>query len=279
MDIDKPAGRSGPAASTARNAPAIVIAYAGSGADRLRSLLSAFPELACTRGTGIVPLCHQAVTAWQTVEDRAGPGMSPLAAASARALCGGLMTAILAREGGSRWCEFTNAQPAALRTFASVYPGTRFLVVHRRADAVARAVIGSGTWGLEGREFAPFVSAHPASPMAALASYWAVHTAQQLEFEQANPEACHRVRIEDLTGDPARVRPKIRDFLGLDATHAPPLFTDDDDGRDRQGDPNRASAAPALALDRIPGPLLAQIDDLHRSLGYPPLTSAGNKTG
>jgi hypothetical protein len=111
-----------------------------------------------------------------------------------------MVTAILAREGGSRWCEFTSAPPAAVETFARLYPQARFLIVNRRADTTMRAAAGSSRWGLEGPEFAPFVSAHPANPVAALASYLAEHTAQP-GIRRGTPQICHRVRIEDLTGN------------------------------------------------------------------------------
>lgn len=273
MSVGELSNRSGEAAKTARNAPVIVMAYTGSGADRLWSVLSAFPELACTQRTGILPLCHQAVTAWQAVDARGGEGISPLAASSVRALCSTLVSAILAREGGRRWCEFTTAPPAAARTFSRLYPGARFLIAHRRADTVARAIIGSGRWGLEGLEFAPFVSAHPASPVAALASYWATHTAQQLEFEQANPEVCQRVRVEDLAENAAQAMPDISDFLALDGAHVSPH------GWDQQAGTGTPDAALGLPLNLIPAPLLAQVNDLHRSLGYSPVTAVGNITG
>jgi protein-tyrosine sulfotransferase len=204
------------AGQTPRNGPIIVMAYAGSGADQLRSVLSTYPELACTQRTGILSLFHHAVTTWQTVDGSAGGGVSPLAAASLRALSAGLMTAVVARHGGRRWCEFTSGATTTAESFARFFPQARFLIVHCRADTVARTVIGSNRWGLEGPEFAPFVSAHPASPVAALASYWAVHTTQQLEFEQAHPEKCHRIRVEDLTSNAAQALLDISDFLALD---------------------------------------------------------------
>lgn len=265
--ISELGNRSGEAATSVRTAPVIIVGYTGSGADQLLSALSAFPELARTRQTGILPLCHQAVGAWQVVDDRGGDGLSPLAAVSVRALYGGLVAAVLAREGGSRWCEFTSAPLAAMRTFTRLYPGARFLSVHRRAETAISAIIGSGRWGLEGQEFAPFVSVHPASPVAALASYWAVHTAQQLEFEQENPEACHRVPVEDLTRNGTQILPKIGDFLALDDTSVSPSFT-----------PDHEPASTGLPLDRIPVPLLVQVNDLHRRLGYSPVTNAGRDT-
>jgi hypothetical protein len=269
MSVPALPGHPAAAAKTSRNAPVIVMTYAGSGADRLRSVLSSFPELICTQRTGILPLCHQAVTTWQSVDGEAGAELAPLAAASVRALSTGLVTAILAREGGTRWCEFTSAPPVAAQTFARLYPQARFLIAHRRADTVVRAITGSSRWGLEGLEFAPFVSAHPASPVAALMSYWATHTSQQLEFEQAHPRTCRRVRVEDLTANAAQALPDISAFLALDSRNMPPSFTHDD-GRNRQA----GAPAGTLPLDRIPPSLLAQVNELHRSLGYPPVTAA-----
>lgn len=117
----------------------------------------------------------------------------------------------------------------------------------------------------------PFVSARPASPVAALMDYWATHTAQQLEFEQANPGACLRFRVEDLTAGPSRTLLAISRFLALDGDDLPPSFTDDDD-RSR---PAEGVAPPTgLPLDRIPPSLLERVNELHRSLDYPPVTAA-----
>lgn len=270
MSVDQKPHRTAEAPSSSRNAPVIVMTYTGSGADRLRSALSAFPELACTERTGILPLCHHAVTAWQAADGGTAGGLAPLAASSVRALCSTLVTAILARTGGRRWCEFTSAPPAAAQTFARLYPQARFLIAYRRADTMMRAVIGSSRWGLEGPEFAPFVSAYPANPPAALADYWATCTAQQLEFEQAHPGICRRLRIEDLAASPAQALPGIKGFLALDEADMSPWHAQDDDRDVQPGEP-----AGGLPFDRIPASLLSQVNDLHRSLGYRPVAAAG----
>jgi protein-tyrosine sulfotransferase len=272
MSVHELSDRSAEAARTSTNAPIIVIAFAGSGAERLRSALSGYRELACTQQTGILPLFHKAFSTWQAVDGRVGSGVSPMAAASLRALSAGLMTSILARQHGRRWCEFATAPPAAAQTFALLYPQTRFLIVHRRADTVARAIVEASDWGLEGPEFAPFVSAHPGSPVAALASYWVAHAAQQLEFEQAHQDRCHRLRIEDLSADPAQALQGIRDFLALDEQGAPPgTVYGDDSGRSAAA----SAAGTGLPTDRIPAALLDRVNELHRALGYSPVTDAG----
>jgi hypothetical protein len=274
MSVEELSRRRVGAAASSRAGPVIVLSYAGSGAGHLRSVLAGFPELACTAATGILPLCHNAVATWQAVDGHGGGGLSPLAAASARALGAALMTAILARQGGSRWCEFAAAPPAAAETFLRLYPQTRFLLVHRRAEAVVRAVIDASRWGLEGPEFAPFVSASPASTVAALASYWAAHTARQLEFQDAHPAACLRIRTEDLTADTPQLRSDIGGFLALDARAPAPWLADDPD---RHGPPGPDPAAAGLPAGQIPAALLAQLGQLHARLGYPPVTTTGTQ--
>jgi hypothetical protein len=258
-------------AVNSRAAPVIVMAYAGSGADQLRAALSAFPGLTCTSGTGIVPLCHNAIATWRAVDGRTEEGFSPFAAASVRALTAGLTTAILARDGGNRWCEFISAPPAAARTFARLYPGTLFLIVHRRADAVIRAILDANRWGLAGPEFAPFLSAHPGSTVAALAGYWVTHTAPLLEFEQAHRGSCLRVRIEDVRADTEQALLDIGGFLSLDSRDAAPRLPAVQDG-DSSAEPVLPAAG--LPFAQIPAVLLAQLNDLHRRLGYPPVTAA-----
>jgi len=273
MSVHELSNRAVRAAGTSQGSPIIIMAYAGSGADQLRSILSEFPELACTQRTGILPLCHNAVTTWQTVDGGVGGGFSPIAAASLRALSSSLMTAILAYRGGKRWCEFTSGVTAAAQSFTLICPEARFLVAYCRADTAVRTIISSSRWGLEGPEFAPFVSAHPSSPVAALASYWAAHTAQQLEFEQAHPESCHRVRVEDLTANAAQAQLGVIDFLGLDCRDISPSFSQD---AARNWHAGQDAPVPGLPIDRIPAALLARVNELHRSLDYSPVTTAGD---
>ena len=263
--------RPGTAAQGTQPPAIIVMAYTGSGASRLRSALSAFPGLTCTGGTGILPLCHSAVTTWQAVDGRDDGGFSSLGATSARTLVTVLATAILARGGGSRWCEFTTAPNQAAQTFARLYPRARFLIVHCRADTMVRTILGGSRWGLAGQEFAPFVAAHPASSLAALASYWITRTTQQLTFERAHRQSCLRVRIEDLTATPAQTLRDISDFLDLDLAVTSPWLSQQASGSQPA---DVEPPATGLPLAMIPAALLAELHDLHRQLGYPPVADA-----
>ena len=92
-------------------------------------------SLACTSGTGLIPLCHAALATWQQADDRSGPP-SALAIKSVRALAGAMMVAIQARTGAVRWCETALAQPAAADSFLQVFPSTAFVCVHRDLPGV-----------------------------------------------------------------------------------------------------------------------------------------------
>lgn len=246
----------------------IVLTYQHAGAERLRSLLSRDPNLACTHGTGILPLCDSAAATWRGVEGRSADApLSRLAATSIRALTMPVITSVLARQGGRRWCEFAHAPPRLAETFLQLYPQTRVLCLHRSYVDVIDTAIHAEPWGLSGPSYAPFTAAYPASTVAALTAYWNAFTAQLIAFEESHPAACRRVRYEDLADEQypddlfaflgmAAPRPGLADLISPDAAEPAP---------------ERAGRRAPFPADQIPGPVLAQADNLARKLGYPPL--------
>jgi len=242
----------------------IVLAPAYSGASTLRPLLAGHPDLACTSGTGLLPLCEQAMATWRSADGR-GPGPpSSLAATATRALAASVITSILAREGKRRWCEVAAASPQAAETFLRLYPGTRFLCLHRACQGVIRGVLDASPWGITDPLFAPFAIKYPANTVASLTAYWVTATGPLLAFEREHPRSCLRVRFEDLAQGQQAEEP-ITSFLGLAAVGRPIPGSHDE--------PQPASPDPELAADLpvnlIPPALLAQANDLLQQLKYP----------
>jgi hypothetical protein len=110
-------------------------------------------------------------------------------------------------------------------------------------------------------------AAHPASSVAALTSYWAAHTTQQLESEHAHPQSCLRVRIEDLSANLAQAVRDVGEFVSVDTAGASARLTGEQDAS--------GPAAAGLPLHQIPASLLAHLSELHRKLGYPSVSGAG----
>lgn len=240
--------------------PVVVLAYAYSGAGRIQRLLSGSDLLACTSGTGLLPLCAQAAATWQRVENRDEP-LSTLARSSLRALAGSMITVILAGTGRSRWCEISFSPPAAAETFLELYPETKFVCLHRSCPEVIRACIEANPWGLAGTGPGQFTLAYPGNSAAAIAAYWAECTESMLRFQEEHPAACRQVRYEDLTGNPDQEAGDIFAFLGLAAAASLPA--------------DEATSAPPpgaqIPAGFLPLPLTERVNDLQGRLGYPPI--------
>jgi hypothetical protein len=252
-------------------APVVVLASPDSGGPRLLSLLSAGGELTCTSGTGVLPLCDQAAQVWRRVENgssRAGR-LSALAVKSMRASMTLLVSQILAGSGAQRWCECAVPAREAAEVFLGLFPGTRFVCLHREAGQVIRSALARSPWGLAGPVYRPFVAAQPGSTVAALAAYWVAHTEALLAFEADHPEECLRVRFEDLPAATGSALAALNSFLGLAATgYSAPPGPREDDPLEPDAD---APPSAALPLEQLPSAMLAEVNDLLRRLGYPSL--------
>jgi hypothetical protein len=269
----QPAGSDGAAAgAAAANGPVVVLSYAYAGADRVQNALAVGSRLACTSGSGIIPLCAAAAETWRRIEGQPGtPGtpMSQLAAAAIRGLVTAQITAILASSGQQRWCEVATASPEAAQTFLQVFPQAHFVCVHRSCLDMVRAGVQANPWGLQGQVFTPFLLTHPGNSVAALAAYWASSAEELLMFERANQQATYRVRYEDVTTRPDQALATVRAALELGGRET-------DDGFPAQpGRLAQAGDAPAqpdanVPAEMIPEPLLQRISRLHGELGYPP---------
>lgn len=255
--------------------PIIILSYAHADAELLTRTLAASPAVAFTQNTGLLPLCQAAAATWQSTEGRGT--LSALAIKSIRAMVDTMATIVKSRSGATRWCETAYARPAAARTFLRIFPNTTILCLHRSLQAVLAAGIVTYPWGLADSPFWPFSDSHPGNSVAAIAAYWAAHAESLLDFEDAHPESCLRVRHEDLTSNPHQQANKIFTRLALDTCDLtePAQLKDD---QHLAGDTRRHAAhdtidEPQLPTARIPPNLLAKVDKLILRLDYTPLRS------
>jgi hypothetical protein len=250
-----------------------VLTYAHSGHELLTDTLSASRSVACTQATGLLPLCHSAVSTWRNVEQR-GAAASPLARKSVRAMVNSMAAVVLSAAGASRWCETAYAGPVVAETFLDIFPEATFLCLHRCLPAVLADGVHAYPWGLGMSPFWPFSSGHPGSNIATICEYWIAHTEQLLAFEDAHPESCLRVRQEDLDSDLHRHAKEIFARLELDAGD---LIQPGSQRENYQvgGGANGQSARFAdhrPPQSQLTAQLLAKASELHARLDYGPLT-------
>ncbi len=250
----------GPARS--RSGPVIVLTYAHAGADDLQRTLQASRSLACTAGTGVLPLCDSVATTWQKLENR-GTAPSPLAVRSIRALVDTMTAVLRAGTGASRWCETAFATPAAAQTFLRAFPDATFLCLYRGLPGVLAEAAAAYPWGLGGSPFWAHSGGHPGNNAATIAAWWTACVGPLLDFEAGHQSSCLRVRYEDLAADPGRLAGEVFARLGLDSRDLAAPGLHDSPGPDSGPDP-----APPLPAERIPPKLLADVRELHARLDY-----------
>ena len=242
-------------------APVIILSYQHSGARFVQEAIAEGTDLACTAGTGILPECAVAMTAWSRIDGRAAGPSSPLALSSIRALVSVQLTAILARSGKQRWCELATSGPSGAHAFLRIFPQARFVCVHRAWGSVVSAAISARPREPEGTPLARFTARYPGNYAAAVAAYWAWATERLLAFEAANPRCTSRLRYEDVTADP--------DVLdGIRAA----IRVDQRDGLPRWGQlslPPEEERRLQEPDGVIPADLRERIGDLEARLGYP----------
>lgn len=257
-------------AKTARG-PIVMLAYPHAGAELLAEMLSASQSLEPTSGTGLIPLCHAALSSWQQAEGRNRPP-SALAIKSVRSLATAMVGVIQARTGATRWCETVLAAPEVAGTFLQIFPGATFVCLHRSLRAVLAEGLRTYPLGLGGSPFWPYSGPHPGNSVATITAYWVARTESLLEFESRHTGSCLRVRYEDLATDRDERARELYAQLGLDARDlAVPRRRDDDQF---PVEANTAGLWPGEWPTRIPPPLLPKLDDLHARLGYAPLLTS-----
>jgi hypothetical protein len=249
------------------NSPVVVLSYAYSGARQVQENLAAGTNLACTRGTGVIPLCAAAAATWQRIEGRDAQRMSRLAASTIRGLATAQVTVILAEPGKTRWCELANAAPATAGLFAEIFPGTAFVCIHRRCPDMIADALRASPWGPARQGLTPYPPAQPGRTVAALAAYWADSTEDLLAFEKASPEAVRRLRCEDAAG-PGEALTAVREWLGLGS---PPPWPDLISLPVPESHPATRPGPAEVPASLIPAPMRERINRLHAELGYPPV--------
>lgn len=261
------------AQTTSAAQPIVVLSYAFGGAESLTAALSAAPSLACTSGTGLIPLCNAALHSWQQIEGRTGPP-SRLALSSVRSLASAMLTAISAGAGARRWCETAFAQPTAAAAFHRVFPSATFVCTHRDLRGALNDGLRAYPWGLGGSPFSPYSARHPGNSLATIATYWAASAESLLEFEAELPSACVRFRVEELASslDDA-VRTLSRLGLGkhdLEAIRAAAESARTPEAT--RAPTQQPQVTDAILADRIPPELINRISGIQAKLGYKSLS-------
>jgi len=244
--------------------PIILLSYLYSGAEMVQRTLARDTDLACTAGTGILPMCEAVAETWIRVEGRPGRSPSRLAQTSIRSLVSLQLNALLLPSGRRRWCELALAPASTAAMFLRIFPESSVVCVHRRCIDTITAAAAEHPWGLAGSGLAAFIHQFPGNTAAAAAAYWISATEQLLELEAAHQQV-HRVRYEDVEADAQEALAPISPGLRLVGAVNPwPLAPVPGTAADEV----LPATTVHVPVQMIPNDLRGRVEQLQQQLGY-----------
>jgi protein-tyrosine sulfotransferase len=267
--------------------PLFIVSGPRRGSTLLRYILDTHSLIACPGEINLGFLCAHLETAVRFT--RGEPThLLPLAAragfalAETREIAERIMGSYVAQKGKRIWCEKSIDNLHRLDVLTDVFPGARFICLHRDVLDVVNSCLEISRYGFM-EELRPYAARQLDNLVAAMTSAWIEHTAMALDFERQQPERCFRIRYEDLVTSPeASLRPLLG-FAGIeweDGLLAAVFSSRHDQGG---GDPKirfakrieTASVGSGQQLDlaRIPDEMKRAVDELAARLGYPPLAA------
>lgn len=224
----QPAGTTTVDARSATEPPVFVLTTSRSGSTLLRFILDSHPDLVCPPETGVSSASVQLARTWHILEHagsterldvHARLELSPRARAAVRDAIDQVFGGYLRARGKKRWCDKSLDTYMFADVLAQVYPEAKFICLVRHCMDVIASGVETCPWGLSRFGFDPYVAQYPGNSVAAIGGYWLACTNAILSFHENHPDACHRIRYEDLVTAPEETAADIFAFIG--AAQAP----------------------------------------------------------
>ena len=133
-----------------------------------------------------------------------------------------------------------------------------------------------------------YVVANPGNLVAAMVDSWVDKSRLMLDFEEAEPDRCYRIRYEDVVLRPAQALPPLFEFLGVEWDPELPqrvFSTPHDLGAGDPKvhftgviDPSYVGKGKQIHYGEIPAAQRERMNELLRRLGYPEVGEDWNDT-
>lgn len=215
------------AASPQQQSPVFVLSASRSGSTLMRFILDSHPDLACPPEAGAIAACAALMHVWDILEnagaddpadtEAAGRVGSAAALAAVRDAVDGIYGRYLRRRGKRRWCDKSLDSHRGAELAARVYPEAKFICLYRHCMDVIAAGVEACPWGLHRYGFDGFAAQYPGNNVTAIGSHWLAAVQSMMAFEEKHPDACHRVRYEDLVTAPEETVAAMFSFLGAES--------------------------------------------------------------
>jgi sulfotransferase family protein len=301
----------------------LIVGAARSGTTLMRLLLDEHPEIGCPAEAGLPGLMSHMTRVWATIDadidsdaaitDPGAPTEEGLGAAAPApeahiapetndlpplpllpdAAKAWLRDTMLAAMG--RYCDRVGKRLYVDKSLDSVFyldlvqqvfPDVRCVLSVRHVMDTIASGIEASPWGFQAYGYGPYIQSSPGNSVAALARYWLDHVSQALEWEKRHPEACIRVRYEDLVLKPEETMSRVQHFLGVSEDYSALEKAFQRGAHKGPGDykvehtggvhSRSIGHGKRVPLQMIPPPLLSAINERLEALDYPVLDQSWN---
>lgn len=265
--------------------PVFILSCVRSGSTMLRCIIDTHPNLCSPGHLSLGPLCADLYAAtYNTLgklpDIETEKQREQLAVNETRRVVEDILGRYAQGKGKKNWCEKSTVNIDYLTILTKVFPQAKYICLYRNCLDVAYSCIKFSPLGYM-NELTPYVQRHPANFVAAMIDNWLDKTGKLLAFEQAHADQCIRVNYESLVQQPESVLAKLFAFLDQpwDESLIESVFKvphDQGDGDVKvwfSGKINKDSigSGTSIPLTVIPDGMRAEVDLLHRQLGYPAL--------
>ncbi len=266
-----------------RRLPLFILSCERSGSTLLRCIIDTHPDICSSAQLDLGKLCDGLFNAayysiGQLPNVMGEKERERIAIGEARRTVEQLMVRYVRGKGKQRWCEKTTSNIEYLPILDKIFPEALFICLYRNCMDVVHSCIKFNPLGFM-PELAPYVSGNPRNFVAAMIESWLEKNRKLLAFEAANPARCFRVTYESLVAKPGAVLSSMFGFLDAewDESILKSVFTVHHD--QGEGDlkvwlsetirRDSIGMGTVIPSTLIPDRLMADIDALHRELGYP----------
>lgn len=204
--------------------PVFIVCNARSGSTLLRYLLDAHPGIACPPETKVLSAARTLLnvqndldgnpTMEMLVKKHGLPQPTPRSVTAARDIVAGMMAEYLDQRGKTVWCDKSLDTVHALDFTGRLFPGARYICLHRHAMDVVASLLESCRWGYGYFDLQPYIARHYNNFPLALAEYWTLRTRRMLMLQQSAAQT-YAVHYEHLVRDPESTLAGILEFLGV----------------------------------------------------------------
>jgi hypothetical protein len=193
-------------------------------------------------------------------------------------------------DGGKRvFCDKSLDTHEHLDAVIDVFPDVKIIFVVRHVMDTIVSGIEASPWGFGAYGYTSYVRNSPENFVAALAAYWERLASVAAQWESDRPNACIRVRYEDLVTNPAHTLARVFEFIGVPAdggvvnrhfAQQPPTLGPGDHKIDYTTSVSAQSVGRGkrVPIAMIPPPLVERLSSLLEGFGYPALTDTWNST-